>query len=287
MKTYNDCIPCLVRQALGAARFISKEEAVHQRILQKTLAAMARMDMNQPPPMMAQYIQQVMARETGNPDPYKDVKKKFNTFALGLLNDLKKRVEQSDRPLDTAVRLAIAGNIIDFGARTTLEPHTVLDTIDHALAHRVRGDMESLLERLATAERLLWIGDNAGEIVFDRLVLEMIPHACPTFVVRGGPALNDATLADAAETGISARMPVITSGAAIPGTVLKACSPAFLKAFQSADVIIAKGQGNYETLPHDDGRIFFLFKAKCPVVATSAGVDVGDMVVRRGTMDTP
>ncbi len=280
MKTYNDCIPCLVRQALGAARFISNDEGVHQKVLKKTLAALAVMDMNQAPPMMARHIQNTITEVTGNKDPYKKIKKKFNKFSLGILEDLRAMVESSKDPLKTAVRLSIAGNIIDFGALSTLDKEIIFATIDHAMANEVKGNMEGLIKEITAAGRILWIADNAGEIVFDRLVLEKIDRDKVTFVVRGGAALNDATLEDAREAGISELVTTIDSGAAIPGTVLDECSQTFLQAFDRADLIIAKGQGNYETLPHDDDRIFFLFKAKCPVVAGSAGVNLNDMVIR-------
>ncbi|MDY0375098.1 MAG: ARMT1-like domain-containing protein [Desulfobacterium sp.] len=282
MKTYNDCIPCLVRQALGAARFVTEDEKIQETVLKRCLAAMAVMDMDQSPPIMARLIQRIIYEVTGNEDPYKKVKKKFNAFCLDLIGELRAMVESSKFPLETAVRLSIAGNIIDFGAISTLDQKTVFATVDHAMENTVKGDMEALVERLVSADSILWIADNAGEIVFDRLVLEKINRDRVIFVVRGGPALNDATLEDAAETGLTELVTTIDSGVAIPGTVLEECSTVFLDAFNRADLIIAKGQGNYETLPHDDDRIVFLFKAKCQVVAGSAGVNLNDMVVYRG-----
>lgn len=194
MKTYNDCIPCLVRQALGAARFVTEDEKIHQTVLKKCLAAMAVMDMNQSPPIMARLIQKIIYEVTGDKDPYKKVKKEFNAFCLELLEELRGVVEKSKSPLETAVRLSIAGNIIDFGAISTLDQKTVFATVDHALENKVKGDMEALVERLISAGSILWIADNAGEIVFDRLVLERIDRNRVVFVVRGGAALNDATL---------------------------------------------------------------------------------------------
>jgi uncharacterized protein with ATP-grasp and redox domains len=282
MKTYNDCIPCLVRQALGATRFVTDDEEIQQTVLKRCLKAMAVMDMNQSPPIMARLIQRTIYEETGDKDPYKGVKKKFNAFCLELIEDLRAMVQRSKSPLETALRLSIAGNIIDFGAISTLDQKTVFATVDHAMENNVKGDMAGLVQRLQTADSILWIADNAGEIVFDRLVLEKIDRHRVVLVVRGGPALNDATLEDAAEAGLTDFVATIDSGAAIPGTVLEECSTDFLKAFDRADLIIAKGQGNYETLPHDDNRIFFLFKAKCRVVAEAAGVNLNDMVVHRG-----
>ena len=281
MKTYNDCIPCLVRQALATARLVSDDETIHQQVMKKILSAMATMDMKQPPPIMARKIQEAITEVTGKNDPFKPLKKKFNAFALQILDDLRQRVDQSENPLDTAVRLSIAGNIIDFGAIANLDENTIFATIDHAMANTVKGNMAELLKHLASCDRLIWIADNAGEIVFDHLVLEKINRKNITFVVRGGSALNDATFEDAIETGTVDLVNTIDSGVAIPGTVLDECSREFLQEFARADMIIAKGQGNFETLPHDDPRIFFLFKAKCPVVAESAGVDLNDMVVKQ------
>lgn len=282
MKTYNDCIPCLVRQALGAARLVTDNEDKHSRVLKQVLADMAAMDMKQSPPMMARKIQQTIAGVTGNRDPYRKLKKRFNRFSLDIYSDLKTMVDESTTPLKTAIQLAIAGNIIDFGAVSNLDKATVFATIDHAMTHDVKGDMQGLIQALATSKRILWIADNAGEIVFDRLVLERIDPSRVIFVVRGGAVLNDATLEDAAETGISDLVTTIDSGVAIPGTVLCECSESLIQAFDQADLIISKGQGNYETLPHDDERIFFLFKAKCQMVAGMAGVSLNDMVVWNG-----
>jgi hypothetical protein len=285
MKTYNDCIPCLVRQALGAARLVTDNEDEHSRVLKQVLAAMATIDMKQSPPVMARHIQNTIAEVTGNNDPYRELKKRFNQFSMKIYPDLEAMVKKSPFPLKTAIQLAIAGNIIDFGAVSTLDKDTVFATIDHALTHEVKGDMEGLIQAIASSRSILWIADNAGEIVFDRLVLERIDPTRVIFVVRGGAVLNDATLEYAAKTGISDLVTTIDSGVAIPGTVLDKCSESLLQAFDRADLIIAKGQGNYETLPHDDDRIFFLFKAKCPVVAELASVDLNDMVVRNQGLD--
>ena len=279
MKTYNDCIPCLVRQALGAARLVTEDESIHQAVLKKTLSRMSKMDMNLSPPMMARYIQQTIAEVTGNQDPYLDLKRKFNDLAMELYPDLKQRVMESSKPLETAIRLAIAGNIIDFGAVSNLNRKIVIETIDHAMGHDVRGRIKKLIASFSTARHILWLADNSGEIVFDRLVFEIIDRTKIVFVVRGGAVINDATLDDTVYTGISRLVKTMDTGVAIPGTVLDQCSQSFLTEFNRADLIVAKGQGNFETLSHDDSRIFFLFKAKCPVVAKSAGVEVGDLVV--------
>ncbi len=281
MKIYNDCIPCLVRQSLDAARLAGSDEKIHQQVLKETLIRLTQIDLNQPPPVMAEHIQNTIRLVTGEHDPYKALKVKYNEFALALYPELKKRVSQSSKPLETALRLAIAGNIIDFGAVSSLDDDNVMKTLEQALTQDIAGSLNELPEALLNAEHILWLADNAGEIVFDRLVLDLLDMSRVVFAVRGAPVINDATLEDAKKAGICDMVRVIDNGTAIPGTVLERCSSEFIQVFNDADLIIAKGQGNYETLPRDDKRIFFLFKAKCRVVAAAAGCKLGDMVVFR------
>ncbi|MFO7883224.1 MAG: ARMT1-like domain-containing protein [Desulfobacteraceae bacterium] len=279
MEIYNDCVLCILRQSLEAARFVTGDEKIHRKILKQALKKMADFDAVATPPEMASHIQEIIRKTTGCHDPYQDVKKEYNDMALELLPGLKERVKNASSPMETALRLAIAGNIIDFGASSELGRQRVLDTIDHALNQEVYGDMDALVRALTSAGNILWLADNTGEIVFDCPALECIGPEKITFAVRGGPVLNDATLEDTAYTGISEMVKVIDNGTAIPGTIIDACSSSFKQAFDQADMIVAKGQGNYETLAHDDSRIFFLFKAKCKIVADLVRCRLGDMVV--------
>lgn len=280
MKIYNDCIPCLVRQSLDAARLAGNDERMHQRVLRASLTRLTEMDLDQSPPIMAEYIQQTIRQVTGEADPYKTIKKTYNEFALELYPDLKKKVAASPHPLDTAIRLSIAGNIIDFGALSTVDNATVMATLNDALTQDIHGDLKALIDTMDKAKSILWLADNAGEIVCDRLVLDLLDKTRIIFAVRGAPVINDATREDTDATGISQMVRVIDNGTAIPGTVLQRCSDQFLSVYNNADLIVSKGQGNYETLPHDDGRIYFLFKAKCPVVAQKAGCGLGDIVIQ-------
>jgi len=280
MKIYNDCIPCLVRQSLDAARLAGDNEQLHQQVLKETLIRLTQINLDQPPPMMASHIQATIRQVTGHADPYNAIKKQYNGFALELYPALKKKVKTSATPLETALRLSIAGNIIDFGALSTLGNDTIMKTLDHALTQDVHGDLGALIHAMKRARSILWLADNAGEIVCDRLVLDLLDKNRVVFAVRGAPVINDATREDAHATGISTMVTLIDNGTAIPGTVLEQCSTEFLNAYDRADLIISKGQGNFETLPHDDHRIYFLFKAKCPVVAREAGCVVGDIVVQ-------
>ena len=279
MRTFFDCIPCFVRQALDAARFATDDEAIHERVLREALRMASQMDLRATPPAMGQGLHRLIRQLTGNGDPYRAVKQRFNRAALALYPAMRERVDRSDDPLETAVRLAIAGNIIDFGIHSQLGEADVEDAIQHALSSPLRGDPEALRGAAAGADEILYLADNAGEIVFDRLLVERMPQEKITVVVKGGPVLNDATREDAEAAGLPDLVEVIDNGSDAPGTILDDCSEAFRRRFERADLIVAKGQGNYETLSDADKDIFFVLKAKCHVIATDLGCEVGALVL--------
>ncbi len=283
MKTTYDCIPCFIRQSLDAVRLATSDEKIHEQVLRGVLAAASKMNMDQSPPVMGQYIHKLIRELSGHDDPYKKIKDRFNNFALKLYPDLKQRIQSSFNPMDTAVRIAIAGNIIDFGVNSQLDRSVISDTIEQALSAQVFGNIEILCDSIDSAENILYLGDNCGEIVFDRLLIEQLPVDKVTFVVRGGPIINDATMADARETGITELVTVMDNGSNIPGTVLEKCSKEFRECFAHADLIIAKGQGNYETLSSCEKNIFFLLKAKCPVISGHMGCEPGSFIVKRSS----
>ncbi len=283
MKTYYDCIPCFIRQTLDAVRFATSKEAVHETVLREVLSAVSRMDLQVFPPIMGQYIHRIIRKFSGCDDPYRSVKEQFNAHALALYPALKELVDNSPNRFETAVRLAIAGNIIDFGVNTDIDYMVIQKTIASVLAGPIVGHMQHFHEVVDASPRILYLGDNTGEIVFDRLLIEQLSMHKVTFVVRGSPIINDATITDAVDTGITDLVNVIENGSDAPGTVLSDCSDAFRRAFREADVVIAKGQGNYETLSDINKNIFFLLKAKCAVIAEDMGCEVGDSVITRTT----
>jgi uncharacterized protein with ATP-grasp and redox domains len=284
MKIDFDCIPCFIRQALDAVRFATPDPDIHASVLQKVLIAAGQMDLQQAPPMVGQIIHRLVRELSGNNDPYKSVKTESNQYALQLYPSLRKQVEKSANSMETAVRLAIAGNIIDFGVSGAISRNTIDETILNSLSETYYGNMDFFLEKAALADRILYIGDNAGEIVFDRLLVEQLSGHSITYAVRGGPVLNDATIADAEESGMTHMVEVIDNGSDAPGTVLADSSDVFLRAVENADLIIAKGQGNYETLSDIDKPIAFLLRVKCPVIARHIGCETGVPMVRTANL---
>jgi len=280
MRTYFDCIPCFVRQVLDSVRMTTDDEQIQEKVLREALYLGSKMDLSQSPPAMAQKIHRFIREITGVKDPYLEVKNRFNKLALQMYPELKQQVETSAEPLETAVRLAIAGNIIDFGVNSVVEQSQVEKTIAESLTEPL--DMEALEEfREATsqAEDILYLGDNTGEIVFDRLLIEQLPYEKITFAVKGGPILNDATIEDAQIVGLTDIVNVIDNGSDAPGTILESCSEAFRRRFDKSDLIIAKGQGNYETLSNIDKNVFFMLQPKCVVLARHLGCEIGSLVL--------
>ncbi len=280
MKIRPACLPCLIHNALDVARLGTPDGAIQLNILQRVMAWMAEADPNFPPPLAAGFIQETVRKLTGVADPYCSLKEEYTAMALELYPGLAVLKDKALDRFDAGVRLAIAGNIIDFGLASTLDREKLMTTIAHAMETPVKGRISDLKRAVAAAEHILWIGDNAGEIVFDKLLLEELDCKKVVFAVRGAPVQNDATMADAVASGLTSMVRVIDSGAAIPGILIEYCSKAFCEEYNRADLIISKGQGNFETLDHRDPRIFFLFKAKCPVVAACGDWDLGDVVVQ-------
>jgi len=279
MKTYLDCIPCFFRQALQAARLAEADEDTQRQILVMLGRQLADFSLDSTPPEMGQILYSLVKNQVGQ-DPFKEIKEKSNRYALDLYPELKNRVKNSSKPLRVAVRLAIAGNVIDYGVPRRFE---LKEEIEEVLSSEYGiFQFKELIQSLNRVEKVLYLADNAGEIVFDRILIEeLLREFKPelTVAVRGAPVINDATLTDARQVGLDKLCRVVSNGSDAPGTLLNHCSPEFLNMYQTADLVISKGQGNFESLWGEKKNIFFLFKIKCDVVARHIGGREGDIVL--------
>ena len=282
MRTHLDCIACLVRQTLDSVRFATDDEQIHEQVVREVLRLTSDMDMSQSVPAVAQKIHRLIRKLVGRNDPYRKVKRWSNALALKLYHELKKLIETSNEPLEAAVRLAIAGNIIDFGVKHSLEESDIEKAIDDCLTSDFdMMQLEYFQNAVAETKNILFLADNAGEIVFDRLLIEQLGPERVILAVKARPVLNDATAEDARVAGLIDLVEVIDTGDDAPGTILETCSGVFRYHFGAADVVIAKGQGNYESLSDINKNIFFILKAKCPVIAEHLGCEVNQMILRR------
>ncbi len=284
MKTYLDCLPCLLNQALNASRAATDDEELHRQVLNRVAEMIPELSLGLNPPEIAQQCYRLIHEVTGNSDPFREAKEVATRAVLGIYPRLKEVVATAAEPLLTACKLAIAGNSIDLGP--SYNNHGSVDNImEEALASPLAVDnYEQFLSGIKKAHRLLYLGDNAGETVFDRILIEELLRVKELeidFVVRDKPVINDATLRDALAAGIHKVARIISNGSDAPATILAQCSPEMLELYNTADIIIAKGQGNYESLSEEPGNIFFFLKAKCPLVARTMGVNVGDAILKQ------
>jgi len=280
MITAQDCIPCLTQMAENTIKRITRDKNTINIVLEKTAVLLKEMNRNHPPPKMGQQIHRLICKATGISDPFAEIKDHCTRTALALYPELKKIVRDADDRFSAAARLAIAGNIIDFAVPSGFTADRINAAVAESRAARIdQSALDRLKAQVTAAEHILYIADNAGETVFDRIFIETLPYEKICYCVRGGPVLNDTIQADAETAGLSTLVKVIDSGTDLPGIIPAECSNTFNRYFDRADLVIAKGQGNYETLDECSRNIFFLFRVKCPAVAKLSGLPVGSTAV--------
>ena len=291
MRTYLDCIPCFFRQALDMTRITGVDEATQKKVLNELSKLIPDFPLDASPPKMGREIYRIVKGITGINDPFKKIKQKSNKLVLDIYPKLKEKIRSSDDKLLAAVELAIAGNVIDYGVKNSLDVDREIekilagDFVGVEKSSKKSFDYQEFRDALNNAGSVLYLGDNTGEIVFDRLLIEELSNILPnikiTYVVRDKPVINDALMEDAISCGLDKIADVISSGCDAPGTILDFCSDEFLNLYKSAELVISKGQGNFETLADENRPIFFLFKVKCPVIANHTGFNLGDIVLKK------
>lgn len=282
MRLFLDCLPCLLRQALEAARLASDDEAVQSRIMDEATLILSRHHEFRSAPAIAQAMHETVKLHTGLTDPYRKIKDRDLAAALRLEPALIRFVDAAPDRLLAALKVSATGNVMDSALYLDLDIETcVTPELERPFA---TSDLDPFLADLRRATTILIIGDNAGEAVFDKvLASELAGHHDVTFAVRSGPIINDVTIEDALSVGIDRYASVVSTGCAAPGLIVEDCREDFRAVFDRADLVISKGQGNFEALSEVPRRIYFLLKAKCPKVARALNVDVGDYVLRATT----
>jgi uncharacterized protein with ATP-grasp and redox domains len=280
MRTYPECFPCFLRQTLIALDQYADSGRRHEEIIKAVLPVMAGADTSKPPAYTTTFIHRLIREQLGE-DPFMKLKFQYNEIAMGLYPKMKETVKKSRDPLWSAARLAIAGNVIDFGIYATVDIEgSVRRALEEAIAV---DDYDSFSEALSEAEGILYLLDNCGEIAFDRLLVEELVSMGKkvTAVVKGSPVLNDVTHDDAIQVGLDRVCHVIDNGSDAVGTILEMTPPGFLDVFNKTDLVISKGQGNFETLMETGKKTFFLFQSKCDLVSKELGLSPGSMLLKR------
>jgi damage-control phosphatase, subfamily I len=284
MKANLECIPCFLKQTIEASRMSTDDVQKHEEAVKEVMAFLQKESLHASPPEISKHIHQIIRSVTKNKDPYLSVKKKANINAAKAYHTLQEKMRQSSDPLETAINLAIIGNVIDFGTerRFSLE-----ETIETHINNSLNKDaLDEFKKRLEKATEILYLADNAGEIFFDKLLINYIKNDGNhiTYVVKANPIINDALLEDAKEAHIDEFATVLEgdkqSTISCPGMILSNASNEFVEKMKTADIIIAKGQGNYEALNEINRDIFFLLMVKCPLIAHEIKEGLGTPVFK-------
>jgi uncharacterized protein with ATP-grasp and redox domains len=276
MAIESECIVCRMRQALDVCNFVGADEITKQSILKRVMEILIDGIESDSPDGVGFLIQTELKRLTNHNDPYKKVKAESIQKALELYPELVRLVENSSQKLKTAVELCIAGNVIDFGPSNKHDIELAVRQVMEA--EKSYFDFREFAEELKNARMVLVLGDNAGETVFDRLLMEQVDKQF-YYAVKGEAVLNDAIFEDAVFSGIGRVAEIINNGSPMSGTVLPRCSSEFKDIFYSADMVISKGQANFETLAEEKRRIFFLFKVKCMLLCRKHNLPLNEYVL--------
>lgn len=277
------CVECIINQSRRVADAIDADKALRDKILLAALSMSKEFSFSQNPPEVATPLYEKMAELAGKKDLYYEVKKQSTKKALTFVPLLKEEIKKSSKALLTATKVAVAGNVIDLAAEVEFDLNEELEKIFHT--HFAVNDFDKLQEKLSRAKTLLYIADNAGEHIFDKVYIETIlslyPHLEISYMTRGKAIINDVTYKEAKKAGFDKICHLVSSGVNTPGFTYNRANKESKKLFDESDLIITKGMGNYECLS-DYGRsnLFFLLKIKCNVVAKSLGKNLGDIVCK-------
>lgn len=273
-----DCIPCVINQALRAAKlFTNGNKNLQLKILKEVCEEVKIINEVFTAPHFSAVIQEIVEKNVKNENLYKELKEKNIKIVEQFLPLLQKKMEDAEDKLEESIKIAILGNTIDVGANPNFD---IRDEIENYTSEDYSPvNIEQLKNSLRNAGSILYIGDNYEEALFDKFLLKELDEKDVTFAVRSKPILNDITYDDAVKLGIDKISKVIESGSRIGGTDLNYCTKEFIEKFNSADVVISKGQGNYETLLDEARPIYFLFKVKCEAIAERSKSPIGSSVI--------
>ncbi|UCC13068.1 MAG: DUF89 family protein [candidate division WOR-3 bacterium] len=273
-----ECIPCFFKQALTAAQIARLDEAKIKKVFDRIAASIPEISLETSPPEIGMMIYKIIYHTADTDDPFNEIKKTTTDLLLKRYADMKKMIHAARDPIYTALRFAAIGNVIDLGANPDCDVEDELARL-HDSDFDVC-DYQEFRNSMKGTRNILYIADNAGETVMDRLLIEQMGKAT-IYAVRSRPIINDATCDDARQAGIDQVADIMSSGSDAPGTVWSLCTEEFKRKFAEADMVISKGQGNYETLSDQERSMYFLLKVKCPVIARDIHIRTGSLVLKK------
>lgn len=278
MKIHLDCLPCILRQILEASRTATDKTELQESIMDKAIRILGQYRAFKNSPEICRDMHQIVKEQTGVIDPYSEIKQQDLQTAINLYPKLKHFIENNEDRLYWALKAAATGNVLD---SAIYKEHDIEANLDEEIKKPFAVcDTSIFNQQLKSAKSVLVIGDNTGETVFDCLLLGQLTDYDLTYAVRDAPVINDATIEEARASGIDRYARIISTGCNAPGVLMDECSKAFVDVFFGADIVISKGQGNYESLSDCDRNIYFLLKAKCAVLAGQIDVDLNEYVFK-------
>lgn len=280
MQASADCIPCVLRQALSAARRVTDDPWLHRKLLFAIMEKLPEVNFDRSPAEVSYDTLRFAAKYLGVADPFKEDKALHNEKMMAIENDMREAIRAAPDPLRQALLFALAGNLLDLGI---LDPQDIEAELfrDARSLEPAIDDYDALRAALDGARSVLYLLDNAGEVVCDKLVIEQLGVHDITCAVRRSPIINDVTRQDAQAVGLGRLAKIVDIGADALGVPLNLCSAEFRELFADADVVIAKGQANFETLDEAPRPVFELLRAKCDHMADYLGVPRGAAVIVR------
>ena len=279
----NECAVCILNQIIRATDYMALNKDTSDLIFKEALRKTLKTSYSgMTPPLYSGKIYDAVTELTGNGDPYKKLRKEQNDLILNNIELFRNKIIRSDDPLFTSLFYSLLGNIIDYGGVEIFDTDQIFNEID-GIEIKIN-DYDKLKQRLESAASILIISDNAGEAVFDMLFMEQLKLKFPElkiiYGVRSGPAINDIIKEDAEYIGIGMYAEIVETGSTYAGTMISQSDPGFVEIYESSDIVISKGQGNFETLEMETGKdIFFIFKVKCSIVAEYCGLPLSSLVM--------
>ncbi len=285
MNITNTCVTCIIGQIEKATKLLNLNETLATEIMKEVKQKALNFDFSKTPPYVAKEVYELLARKTKLEDPLEELKQASIKNALNYKEIINKEIKTSKDKLFTAIKGAVAGNVIDFAVTREFSLEEEINSIFHT--DFSINDYKIFKNKLENTNSLLILSDNAGENVFDKILIKTIKELYPkiqiTYATRGKAIINDITIKEALQIGIDKYCKVISSGVDTPGLEKSQASKEFMKLFNETSLILSKGMGNFECLEsYKDNRIFFLYKVKCEVVANKIGQSVGEIVLKRG-----
>ncbi|NOQ39677.1 MAG: DUF89 family protein [Anaerolineales bacterium] len=279
MRTFPECYDCLIQQALSAMNSAEVDQKTQAQIIKKVMNTIEKADDSLSPPELASQTNRIVRESVEIDDLYQELKSKSHHIAMEHLGNLRDLSKQGRDKLEQGLKISAAGNMVDI---LHAREYHLWHEVDAAIRQELLGgSVEAFRKRITESPYLLYLADNVGETIFDRVFIETLDIPV-IYAVKGGAIINDATLEDALAAGIDQVAKIIETGSRGPGTILNQCSEEFQNLFEKSDVILAKGQANYETLDSQGDKVFFLLRVKCPIISREIMYSIGSMVLKQG-----